>query len=198
MPKPEGPRTIRLPTNEEARLAFEEYTTALGKVVYAWNYLHEKLALLLVAVTDIDHRDVLLIKWHKLRDDGKQRRILTDAVKEANWTNIPTAKEHLLWLLDRTNSLAEDRNDAVHAPTSLLIGSDPDKDHVMGAAFLSSHPRAKRLEGKVLLAEFAWCERCAEDLSVFAKQLEAAIRSPQHYPLPERPVLPSRPEGESG
>ena len=39
----------------------------------------------------------------------------------------------------------------------------------MGAAFFNGNPRAKKLMGKELLVEFAWCEAYAETLSRFTE-----------------------------
>jgi hypothetical protein len=64
----------------------------------------------------------------------------------------------------------------------------------MGAAFFHGNPRAKKLKGKRVLAEFDWCERYAETLTRYAQKIETGIAFPDKYPWPERPTLPTRDE----
>jgi hypothetical protein len=140
--------------------SLDEYATAVGRVVYEWNYLHEELGKLFVVVRNED-KDRLPIKWWSCKTDTGQRRMLKDAVTNApklRWKGLPKATADLNWLLERVNELAEDRNDAVHAPVSLYFKQDRSAE-VM-AAYLKAHmrhPRAESLTGKDLLVEFAWC-----------------------------------------
>jgi hypothetical protein len=62
----------------------------------------------------------------------------------------------------------------------------------MGASYFNGNPRAKRLMGKELLVEFAYCEGYAETLSRFTEMLGIAIAFPERYRWPERPKILSR------
>lgn len=175
--------------------ALDEYATAVGRVVYEWNHLHEELGKLFVVVRNED-KDRLLIKWWSCKTDTGQRKMLKDAVTNApklRWKGLPKAPADLNWLLERVNELAEDRNDAVHAPVSPYFKQDGSTE-VM-AAYLNAHPRHPRAEslmGKVLLVEFAWCAGYAAALIGFTRRLRLAIAFPRLQEWPERPDIPKR------
>jgi hypothetical protein len=193
------PNIVTLPTNEERKAAFEAYVAAVGKVAHAWNYLHEKLGTLFVVVSGAEKEVVALAIWYSVKSDRAQRDMLRAAVNATNSERserMPRAADDLKWLLDRANELAEERNNAVHAPCSLYIGGSGSE---MGAAFFNGNPRAKNLMGKELLVEFAWCEGCAESLSLFTQRLATAIAFPDQYEWPKQPKLPTRADfsGES-
>jgi hypothetical protein len=188
------PRIVKWPTDEETKAAFEAYTLALGKVAHAWNYLHEKLGQLFVVISGAD-RNIALAIWYSTDSDRVQRGMLRAAVAATSgdrWNALPKAHEHLKWLLDRADEVAEQRNNAIHAPCSLYIGGGEAGSAEMGASFFHGHPRARKLQGKKVLIEFDWCERYAETLSVFTQKLETAIAFPERYPWPEKPLKPTR------
>jgi hypothetical protein len=133
-------------------------------------------------------RETALQAWYSTFNDRWQRDKLRKAIEDVvSWPN-PTAKADVVWLLDRADDLAEDRNNAIHAPCCLYV----DGGTVMGAAFFSGNSRAKNLNGKKLIAEFEWCERYTEVLSVFVQKLETGFAFADKYPWPERLTLPAR------
>ena len=173
--------------------AEDAYVAAVGSVAFAWNTLHEQLGALFVAVSGME-RKVALTKWYSIRSDLHKRAMLRDRRSRAAGLSgctkrLPKAPEDLKWLLDRAHDLAEDRNNAVHAPCSLLISESGSE---MVAAFFDGNPLAKRLMGKELLVEFAWCEAYAETLTKFTRIIGLAIALPDHYQWPERPKILSR------
>jgi hypothetical protein len=177
------PNIVRWSTFEETKKAFDAYVAAVGKVAHAWNYLHERLGVLFVAVTGME-RNLALSIWYSVRSDLAQREMLKAAVN----AKLPKAPDDLKWLLDRAQEVANARNDAVHAPCSLYINGSGSE---MGASFFDGNPRAKNLVGKELLVEFAWCEGYAETLSRFAEMLANAVAFPDRFAWPERPkILP--------
>jgi hypothetical protein len=197
-PSEAQPNIVRFSTFEETKKAFDAYVAAVGKVAYAWNYLHEQLGILFVAVSGTE-REVALANWYSVRSDRAQRAMLRAKVKAINLERsktLPEAPDDLIWLLDCADELAEDRNNAVHAPCSLYINGSGSE---MGAAFFNGHPRARKLMGKELLVEFAWCESYAETLSRFTGMLGTAIAFPERFPWPRRPKIRSREDfsGES-
>ena len=54
----------------------------------------------------------------------------------------------------------------------------------LGASYFNGNPRAKRLMGKELLVEFAWCEGYAETLSRFTNMLGPAVAFPDRCQWP--------------
>jgi len=162
-------------------------------VAHAWNYLHEKLGQLFVVISGAD-RDIALAIWYSTDSDRTQRSILKAAIAASvdRRNELPKASEDLKWLLDRADEVAEQRNNAIHAPCSLYVGGGEDSSTEMGASFIYGHPRARKLMGKTVLIEFDWCERYAETLTRFTLKLETAIAFADQYPWPDRPSLPHR------
>ena len=184
----EEPGTIIVWTSDErTKAAFEAYTLAVGKVAHAWNYLHERLGALFVAVSGVD-RGIALAIWYSTPSDRTERVMLAAAIAARKEWPFPTAPEELKWLMDRAQKLAFFRDNAVHAPASLYIGADVE----MGASFFNGHPRAKNLKGKRLIEEFEWIEKYDETLSRFAMQVTTSLSFAERYPWPDRPVLPNR------
>jgi hypothetical protein len=61
----------------------------------------------------------------------------------------------------------------------------------MGASYIFGHPRAKKLQGKAIIDEFLLCERIAEELTRFTLRVESHLHSPEQFPLPSKPSIPS-------
>jgi hypothetical protein len=182
-------RIVRVPTDEEAKAAFEAYTLAVGKVAFAWNFLHERLGRLFVAIAGAD-RNIALGAWYSTKSDRAQRGMLEGAINGSPDNRWPSgAKADLLSVMRRANELGNRRNDAVHAPC--LLATDVEGTE-MTAAFFSGHPLANNLRGKNLLIEFDWLERAIEDLSRFTEQAETALNFAERYSWPEIPRLPDR------
>jgi hypothetical protein len=185
-----APNIVTWPSDEEARKAFEEYCVAVGKVCHAWNYFHEKLGLLFARLVPGDAQTAFTT-WYSQFRDVVQRDKLRKAVNAvSSWPNS-TAKDDVVWLLDRADELAEDRNNAIHAPCCLYIVGRGDGGSVMGPSFFNGNPRAQNLKGKRIIAEFEWCEQYTECLTRFVMQIEPAYAFYDKYPWPQRPeVLP--------
>jgi hypothetical protein len=187
----DGSISVTLPSVEEARVAFEAYTNALGRATYAWNFLLERLAALFAVVVDAD-RAVTLAVWYAVNDDRTKISMLkaaVDALPHTKWPAQPTSLADLAWLAERAKDLADARNNAVHGPTTLL--GTPD-GHEMAAHPLSGHVRAKNLRGKDLLVEFDWLERWAEELSRYTMSLISALHPSALYTWPDKPEKPAR------
>ena len=176
----------------ETREAIEAYCVAVGLVVYEWNDLHEKLARLFALVREGDRQETLR-EWYAMRSDTRQREKLRCAIAETTsgrWKKSPRASDDLKWLLDRVDKLANNRNNAIHAPCSLYLRGDGSSE-VMAAVRSANagNRRAKDLEGEDLLTEFHWCAAYALRLGQFAGMLEPAMASLDHYEWPERPSI---------
>jgi hypothetical protein len=183
-------KAVSWPTDEEVSAAFTAYVSGIGKVAHAWNYLMESTGRLFVIATGMERRQAAAI-WYSTDADRVLLHIFKAAVLSAPakiWGTRDKAGVDLSWFSDRVLSLHDHRNDAVHAPCSLVTDSE---GSAMIAHPLSGHRRAKKLAGKELLVEFDWCERWAESLSRFSRQTEQALLHGT-YPWPNRPAQPNR------
>lgn len=173
---------------------------AVGKTTHAWNQLHECLGRLFVLVINGEERSVTAAVWYSLTSDRSQRLMLAAATRASSpsrWPAAPNAKAEVLWLLGKADKIAQVRNDAVHLPASLIVGSKEDGGAWMGPLFWNGHPGALKSRGLNLLADFEWCVDYAELLVVFVKAIETAMGSSGCYGSPERPALPERPRQKS-
>jgi hypothetical protein len=193
LPPATTPRIVSFPTEAEMKAAFEAYALAVGKVAYAWNFLHERLARLFIIASGAE-RHIALAIWYSTDSDRTQQGMLRAAIEAGGdrWPERPKAKDDLLWLINEANALADQRNNAVHTPASLYAGAPTSGDPAeMGSAFMQGHPRARRLMGKRLIEEFEWCERWAETLSFYAEKCQSSLIFAQ-YPWPDKPQRPTR------
>ena len=118
--------TLGHATDEAIRAKMEPYVMPLGKVAHAWNYLQEALGQLFCTVTGLADNTGPAI-WHSTTNDRSQREMLRAAARVCSHPRLTTqllkAKIDIKWLLDKADGVAEQRNDAVHAPMSIAIGS---------------------------------------------------------------------------
>ena len=176
----------------------QPYVMALGKVAHAWNYLQEALGQLFCAVTELEEGREGTAIWHSTTNDRAQREMLRAAAR-VTWNkrltaDLPKAKEDIKWLLDEADKVAERRNNAIHAP---MAASTDGKNVELVAAVYYGNPRAHKLVGKDILAEFEWYEHCADVLTRFARLARTAINT-DAVPWPDRPQMPTlRPKKRS-
>jgi hypothetical protein len=102
-------------------------------------------------------------------------------------TTLPKAKEDINWHLDKANGVAEQRNTAIHAPMTVAFGK---KEITLFPIVFQGNPRARKLVGKDILAEFEWYELSADTLLLFARNISAAINS-DNVAWPNRPQMPT-------
>lgn len=98
---------VRAPTEAERVKAFHAYALALGKVVHAWNYLHERLGQVFVDVSGAEPAVALSI-WNALSENERyQRRMLGAAIKAdapERWRDIEKLPADLLWLIEEIDT----------------------------------------------------------------------------------------------
>jgi hypothetical protein len=192
-----GIAMAKLPSEEEistATAAFEPYFAAVGRVVHAWNHLQEQLGVVFCELAQLDRGAGLAI-WHANANDGAQRRMLAAAaqsINEEKLTLFPTAEADIKWLLEKTDKVADRRNNAVHAPCHIALGSDSDFEIVPAFGL---NPRARKLRGKQVLEEFEWCAQSADALKAFARGIDVALTL-DGYAWPDRPSLPAPPRAK--
>jgi len=177
---------VKAPTAEEANKATAPHVTAIGELVCAWNNLQEELADLFSLVSKIPSVDIAYAIWHSTPNDHAQRSMVREAAKVSLSTD-EQALEAVTWLLNQIdNSLRHKRNDAVHAPLILAVGS-------AGITVIprdcTNNPRAASLEGKDILKELIWYRETAEVLRHYCWRLNYVL-SAKGVPIPEKPALP--------
>ena len=179
------------PTDAEAEIEkiWEPYISALGRVAHSWNHLQDALGHLFIVIANLDNTTGFAI-WYSTQDDRAQRRMLRAAIEkllDEDLDQYPTAKDDLLWITDEANKIANKRNDAIHAPCSMIIG---DEGFEIIPVQFYGHPRARNLSGKDILKEFEWYERQADTLAKYAR-VAATVLSSHSDTWPEKPLMPT-------
>lgn len=186
----------KLPTDEEidaVSAALNPYFIALGRVAHSWNHLHEELGKLFCSVTGLElHRGMTI--WHKLKSDRSQRDILRGAItarcQEPDWVvKRPKVAEAIIDLLNEVNTLAERRNNAIHAPCSVALHGSRKDFEIVPVTFFGND-KARRLIGKDIIEEFKWYERCADTLKKYTTTCRLAVDA--GLSSLEKPQMPTR------
>jgi hypothetical protein len=177
------------PLDAAIKEKMEPYVAALGRVAHSWNRLQEDLGQLFATVTGLMDGCGLAI-WHSTPNDRAQRDMLRAAIEFSTHprltTVLPKAKDDIKWLLKKANAVADKRNTAIHAPMTVTIDKS---EIVLFPIVFHGNPRAKKLVGKDILAEFEWYEKSADTLILFARNVRAAIEN-DDAPWPNRPQMP--------
>lgn len=177
---------------------FQPYVAAIGQASLAWNDLHEMLAALFELVILGGWKNVANSVWHSSNQDRASRAMLKSVLHTIGirWPRgFPKAEDDIKWLLDRVESLEDQRNDIVHSPLWLMRAPSLAKSlgirsRVLPSVF-SGHRRAAKLAEKDLLTEFRWVRDTALCLRDYAGDIMATLEG-QLSTWPERPKLPNR------
>ena len=176
---------------------FDEHFTPiaieLGRLVFAWNELHENLGELYEAVLQPKHYGAARASWRAIENDRAQRLLLQYAVAAIKWDKTekrPSTKEDIDWILEKTKAIAEDRNNAIHSPYAVFTPEDS-KTRIVPLDFFGN-PRALKLAAKNndLASEINFYFRRIQVLSGYAHRITFSLRS--EHAWPDRPVLPER------
>ncbi len=186
---------VKLPAEEVDAItaALEPYFSLLGRVAHSWNHLHEELGKLFCSVSGLELHHGMAI-WHKLKSDRSQRDILKGAIsaraQEEDWIkHRPNVEEAIVDLLNEVNTLADRRNNAIHAPCSVAIHGNSKDFEIMPVTFFGND-KAKRLFGKDILEEFRWYERSANALKAYTTSCRLAVDA--QLIQPQKPLMPTR------
>jgi hypothetical protein len=181
--------TISAPSPDRIEKVVEPYAREVGKLVASWNTLHERFGELFSAVLNKGHPGIGSAIWYSTQNDRVQREMLRAATEAAaaEGTLTQQARDEIKWLLDRTNELANERNDAVHAPVALFTDQDGTK---LMTEYFFGNPRASNLRGKDLPEEFSWYEKKAtllaglpfDALFICAMRFLSGLRGPISQP----------------
>ena len=183
---------IKAPPPDRIEKVFEPYAREVGKLVAAWNQLQERLGELFSTIVSKDHPGIALAVWYSTQSDRTQREMLRGAKEASAAAGLlnERAASDIKWLLDRSEELAHQRNDALHAPVAFYTDQDGTK---LMTEYFFGNPRASNLKDKNLSDEFSWYEKKATCLSGFALRCSICLRNAD-FPWIERPQLPNRGE----
>jgi hypothetical protein len=177
--------SVRFPSHKELRDLLKPYAYQVGLVVYEWNNLQETLAELFWVASGVSNGAVTYAIWNSIANDRTQRGMLR-AIIEWRFAEDNRRRADLIWLLKRVDSLAERRNNAIHAPF-VVIGKSP-KPALKPHSFHGNR-RAIKLENKDIIKEFKLCREFAKVLHRYAHRVLVALRDPQKA-WPDRPEMP--------
>ena len=194
----EKPRGVAL-GQAQWQAAYELHVTAVGEVAFHWNLLHERLGELFGLIVGTT-RAIGMAVWYSIQSDRGQREMLLAAlraIEPERLEKFPKAAADMKWLANYvTETLADRRNAAIHAPCEAQMGVFERRDGSLTTAFeigpswYLGNPRANKLKGFELIPEFEWYASTAQTLTKFAEGMVGAL-SFDVQPWPERPRLPS-------
>jgi hypothetical protein len=185
-------RNPRPPSEHTADRPFAPFAIEIGELTRSWNIFQENLGEIFAWIVNDLNPNIPLAVWYSTQNDRAQREMLRRAYASFGAVNNrqhPKAKEDIKWLLDRCDSLAEQRNDALHAPLMLAI-SEPNKTIEVVPAYFLGNPRAIKLKNKNILEELRWYRESAETLRQYALSISFHLRT-DGTSWPERPLMPT-------
>jgi hypothetical protein len=164
----------------------DRYAVELGYLAINWNNLHEHLAQIFEASFPSTKKNdrLALAVWHSVNSDLAQRKMLRAIADRAQHLGV-ASKEEIIWLLNKADSFADRRNDAIHSP---FIPANATTYWALVPDMMSFSPRARKLNNKDLLKEFKWYADSVRTLSAHAYRIARSLETAK--PLPERPSLP--------
>lgn len=179
---------------------FQPYAIAIGQSSMAWNDLHEWLGLLFDFILQTTGNAGLAI-WHSANADRASREMLKSILHTVGYKwprGFPKAEEDIEWILTRTNSLEDARNDIIHSPLWAPRPAYPPDGFkpTVAAQVMLGHRRAAKLFDKDLLTEYRWCRDTALALRDFTSAVRDALAA-KPGPWPDRPALPNRGQKKS-
>lgn len=176
---------------------FKSHVTAIGQFALSWNALHEELAMIFWILMGYEHRPILL--WNSSIYDRPRREMLkatVNSVPHSQRLKHPKLVEEILWLIKKTDSLENSRNNVIHSPlthlkpNALAIASGIKTGVVPDQIF--GNARAANLKEKDLIIEFRWCRDAAIVLRDYAVSIQETLMTAEPLTWPRRPSLPNR------
>lgn len=102
--------------------AIRRHARLVGEVVWAWNDLHRNFGLAFASVLESRNPILPHAIWAALTTDRAQRDMLAATINH-HFAPDSLKYHRIKWAIDAANSLSTLRNDAVHVPTMLRLGS---------------------------------------------------------------------------
>lgn len=162
----------------------------------AWNDLHEELGWLYCSLMGGGVVNQLIATWAAVTNDRLKRDMLISALEKEHHgfrETFPRLQEDVLWLVHRTQSLEDDRNNIVHSPLT-LGGTYSEKGLTKLIPRLAGgNVRARKLQAKAqeLLPEFKRVRDSTIMLRNFCQFVLWGLGDARS-PWPDRPELPGR------
>lgn len=160
-------------TAEERRKAREPVAAAIGHFLIVWCILHEDLSRVYVAA----YGD--LRKWQEWRSrkmDSRQRKLLADALKQPQVQSrlADATVLEIEQLLSRIEEIADDRNNAAHAPYAYVRNGE---EVLCLPDWLCGDDRAGKIAGTDFLAKVDRLTSEIDLLAGKARSIAAAIEA---------------------
>lgn len=185
------------PTEGKVEIATStlESHLALYKADEAWNHMRANLGLLFCRISGLDDRIGVGI-WRSLKSDRIQDLLLEAAVTAASAdgkfaSECPKAKEDIIWLIERLNSLAGDRYRAIKAETVRLASGGND----IRPPLVRENQNRTEMRGEVVVSESDRYGASVSAIRDFAAAISTALAC-RHFnefgffgPWPDRPLL---------
>jgi hypothetical protein len=196
------------------KMNFRAYTQAIGEFSLTWNELHEVMSGLFIWAIDpkcsLGMEMQLSAIWGDIANDRQKRSVLQTAIGRANpkhFKAAPKICEDVNWLLERCNSLEDQRNNVLHSPLS-------ETTNWLEARMLQvpigevlptgqGHSRAKKLSAAVdssnrsLLRQIRFYRDYATALTMFARAM-ISVGQETRRAWPAKPALPPLAGMEAG
>jgi hypothetical protein len=198
---------------------YRPYVSTIGRLILAWNNLHENLGMLFVLLLAARHRasagddvedidDPVIARWAGIWSsaayDRPKRAMLSalmNPIIAADFGQLPKLVSDISWLLKETDKIEEIRNNAVHAPL-IWVGDHPailelirghlDNDVIPN--LILGNKRALLVSRPGMrggpIKEYRWGRDASLVLRDFAVAIRYAIAA--GAPWPDRPQLPNR------
>lgn len=203
---PRRPKSLPLFRGEKfIEVQFRPYALEIGRLILAWNALHERLGFLFCQLLGHRQNQRLIAAWQSSTLDRAKRTMLRAVVNAVDWSKQPQPNvgPDVLWVLDHCDRLEDLRNDVAHSPFRLETPFNPFRE-TFSAAFgggttgvlpdtTRKNLRALKIVQKQILAEMKWCRLCSVILRDYSAQIVNALHAVR-APWPHRPSLPVRPE----
>jgi hypothetical protein len=135
------------PSQKQLDKAFKPYAIEIGFLTRSWNLLHDNLGKIFGRIMEHPIPHVPIAVWYSATSDRTQREMLRAACAatfRVSPGKRPGLKDDIKWLLSKVQTLADQRNDAIHAPLVLITGDAFTGIEVM-AAYFDGNPRAIKL-----------------------------------------------------
>jgi hypothetical protein len=169
------------------KAVLDDHARDIGYIVIAWNALHENLGKLFGAIVARIGTQAALAAWNALTNDRTQRYML-QAATSAGLPDKDPLRSEILWALGQITPLANNRNDALHAPYAVLF--EEGRVRVVPSTS-GGNKRATNLLGRDLGVELASYRNRIEALSDFVLALWMYfLTKDEGGTLPDRPQPP--------
>lgn len=196
MGKAPDPKRMWFTVHDARNRAFRPYVTAAGQASLQWNLLHETMGKLFVIVMGGGYINQHAAVWSAVTVDRSKREMLKAAA--ASHEGVVTGREYELEMQRAVTELCNavevleiQRNNVVHGPLARVENPRHPKYGKVMPHTLLGNPRAMKLVGKDVLAEFRFCRDYARVLNQFAAEIDEAF----HHGIgsfPEKPRPPRR------